>query len=294
MAHCVKDYGPLWATSAFSFESHNHVLMSMFNGTQCVPQQITDIFLLQNKVLSLTTSWVDDDCSASVKELLGKLTNHARFVHNNASNGLATLGCGKLVTLDAHMLVALEDLLNETVDNRCGKMYDRFLYNHKLYSSPSYTHFKRHTNHHVSIQHSSSKYGRIVGLLNIKPLCRCKLEFSQYCHCKLYNVVFIKPMYASNRMLFRDQHSSSKYGRIVGLLNIKPLCRCKLEFSQYCHCKLYNVVFIKPMYASNRMLFRDLDFIVNSNFIVEVEESDDIIAMYPSQIERKCISLKLE
>ena len=47
------------------------------------------------------------------------------------------------------------------------------------------------------------------------------------------------------------------------------------------------------MYASNRMLFRDLDFNINSNFIVEVEKSDDIIAMYPSQIERKCISLSL-
>jgi hypothetical protein len=41
------------------------------------------------------------------------------------------------------------------------------------------------------------------------------------------------------------------------------------------------------------MLFRDSDFNVNSNFIMEVEESDDIIAMYPSQIKRKCISLIL-
>jgi hypothetical protein len=127
LAHCVKDCGPLWATSAFTFESHNHVLMNMFNGTQCVPQQITDTFLLHNKVTSLTSSWVDEDCSSSVKKMLSKLTDHARFRHNNASHGLATLGCGKQVTLDAHMLVALEDLLSQTVDNRCGKMYDRFL-----------------------------------------------------------------------------------------------------------------------------------------------------------------------
>ena len=62
-----------------------------------------------------------------MKKMLSKLTDHARFRHNNASHGLATLGCGKQVTLDAHMLVALEDLLSQTVDNRCGKMYDRFL-----------------------------------------------------------------------------------------------------------------------------------------------------------------------
>ena len=48
LAQRVKDCGLLWATSAFTFESHNHVLMNMFNGTQCVPQQITETFLLKN------------------------------------------------------------------------------------------------------------------------------------------------------------------------------------------------------------------------------------------------------
>ena len=54
LAHCVKDCGPLWATSAFTFESHNHVLINMFHGTQCVSQQITDTFLLKNKISLLT------------------------------------------------------------------------------------------------------------------------------------------------------------------------------------------------------------------------------------------------
>jgi hypothetical protein len=140
----------------------------MFHGTQCVPQQIPDTFLLKSKISLLTRTCVDDDSSACIKEVLGKLIDHARFAHN-ASGGLAYLGSGKFITLNAHMLVALEGLLNLTVDNNCGKMYDRFLFNHKLYSSysSSYTRSKRHTNHDVSIQHPASKYGRILGLLSI-------------------------------------------------------------------------------------------------------------------------------
>ena len=156
LAHCVKDCGPLWATSAFTFESHNHVLINLFNGTQSVPQQIVDTFLLKNKVASLTQSCVDADSSSCVKEVLSKLTDNARFVHSNSGAEVTALGCGTLVTLDARMIVALEDLLGLTLNTQCGKMFDRFLYNHQLHSSVSYTRSKRHTNHHVSIQHPTS------------------------------------------------------------------------------------------------------------------------------------------
>ena len=46
------------------------------------------------------------------------------------------------------------------------------------------------------------------------------------------------------------------------------------------------------MNPSHRMLFRDGDFKVTSNFLVELEESD-IIAIYPSQMKSKCICINL-
>ena len=61
LARCVRDCGPLWATSAFTFEAHNHVLINMFHGTQYVPQQIADTFLLKAKISFLTTGCVDGD-----------------------------------------------------------------------------------------------------------------------------------------------------------------------------------------------------------------------------------------
>ena len=240
LPHCVKDCGPLWATSAFTFESHNHVLMNMFSGTQCVPQQIVDTFLLKAKVASLTKCYVNADSSPCVKKVLSKLTDNSRFAHNISGTELTFLGSGKLVVLDARMIVALEDLLGLTLVSEHGKMYERFLYNHQLYSSVSYVRSKQHTNHSVSIQHPSFTYGIILGQLDIKPLCCCTTENSQYCNCTHINVVMVK-----------------------------------------------------PMHANQRSLFRDVDFKVTSYFIFDVEETDNVIAVYPSQIMRKCISVHL-
>ena len=54
------------------------------------------------------------------------------------------------------------------------------------------------------------------------------------------------------------------------------------------------LVVVKPVKASRQMLYRDADFNVCTTFMIEVEETNDIIALYPSQIERKCISLSSE
>ena len=47
------------------------------------------------------------------------------------------------------------------------------------------------------------------------------------------------------------------------------------------------------MHGSKRTLFRDVEFKVTSNFIVEVEESEDLIVIYPSEIVCKCIHVSL-
>lgn len=41
----VRNWGPLWATSTFSFESFNGTLLKYFHGTTHVPEQIVRRFL---------------------------------------------------------------------------------------------------------------------------------------------------------------------------------------------------------------------------------------------------------
>ena len=243
LAHSVKDCGPLWATSTFTFEAHNHVLVNMFHGTQCVPQQITDTFLLKSKISSMARTCINrDDSSVSVQNVLVRLMgDDVRYKHRSYCDGLGLLGSRKVVKLDAHWLVALQNLLDMIVVNESGDLYERFVCNHQLYSGVSYTRSKRHTNHHVSFRH---------------------------------------PVYT--------------YGIVLGLLNVKPSCCCSLEISQYCQCSMYSVIIVKAMESSQRVLFRDSDFNISSKFIVEVSETSNVIALYPSQIERKCVCLFLD
>lgn len=90
------------------------------------------------------------------------------------------------------------------------------------------------------------------------------------------------------------KHPVFAYGVILGLLSFRPSCVCTLDLSQYCEYDLYSVVIVKPMKASGQMLYRDADFNVSSSFLIEVNETQHIIALHPSEMERKCISLSLQ
>lgn len=47
LAQSVRDWGPLWAYSAFTFESYNQRILKMIKSTQGVPLQIAKTFQLQ-------------------------------------------------------------------------------------------------------------------------------------------------------------------------------------------------------------------------------------------------------
>ena len=158
---------------------------NLFHGTQSVPQQITDTFLLKNKISTMARKCIDDCSAVAVNDILVKLMYDARYKYKNGGDGLSVLGCCKMVTLDARMLVALQDLLGMIVNTESGDLYDRFVYNHQLYSGVNYTRSKRHTNHNISFKHPVYKHGVILGLLNVKPSCCCSLEVCQYCQCSL-------------------------------------------------------------------------------------------------------------
>lgn len=78
LAKCVKNCGPLWATSAFEFEAHNHMLLKMFNGTQYANQQIANTFLLKKAILLLTMQYTGESTSVSGKVELQQKVYHCK------------------------------------------------------------------------------------------------------------------------------------------------------------------------------------------------------------------------
>ena len=50
LADSVRNCGPLWASAALMFESNNHLLQKMFHGTQHIPQQIVEFYMISKKI----------------------------------------------------------------------------------------------------------------------------------------------------------------------------------------------------------------------------------------------------
>lgn len=68
----VKQFGALWAWSAFPFEHYNGILTKMFHNSQSVPQQICKSYLrLQN--IKNSTVFLQQNCSVSGKSLFNKM-----------------------------------------------------------------------------------------------------------------------------------------------------------------------------------------------------------------------------
>ena len=76
LANGVRNCGPLWATSAFMMEGNNHVLLRMFHGTQHVPWQISETFMLARRVHAIPSRYFSDDANPAVVSMFEKLAGN--------------------------------------------------------------------------------------------------------------------------------------------------------------------------------------------------------------------------
>ena len=135
LARSVTDCGPLWATSAFTFEAHNHALVNMFSGTQYVPEQVVHTFLLRSKATMLARSCIDADCSVAVENAMKKFTTNKRYKSAQGRDGLSMLGLERVTVVDARIATAVQDLIGQDVVTTSAIHYDRFISDHLFYSS---------------------------------------------------------------------------------------------------------------------------------------------------------------
>lgn len=194
LADGVENCGPLWATSAYIFEANNHMLIKMFNGTQCVPQQICNTFLLSQKLPAIARECISEDTSPRVKHSFQKLSKGNVPVKSRhiLQINVSGLGVCKPAHLTAAQVIAVELVIGREVVNRSANVYNRFVVNHVLYTSMNYTRSNRHRDDVVKFDHPSAKYGRIVGLYSTKPDCHCSETDIQACRCTVYNVVILR------------------------------------------------------------------------------------------------------
>lgn len=213
LADGVKWCGPLWAHSAFVFEANNHVLLKMFSGTQYVPQQICDTFLLSQKLLAIENECIKEDTSPRVRFVLQKMikSNLVKKNERILERNISGLGVGKPIFLTASQTISLGLLIGRDVLNRSAIIYDRFIINHVLYTGRGYTRSTRHHDFMVKFHHHTSQYGIILGLYVTKPDCQCTDEELQACQCPVYNVVIVKVLKCESGSLFTECGVSSHF-----------------------------------------------------------------------------------
>lgn len=179
------NWGPLWATSTFSFESFNGTLLKYFNGTTHVPVQIMKRYL-RGKSLEKKGANIMQNANESVKELFSDLQGSKRLSDKSVQISTNVRVFGKTVQKDISVLhmLEIEKLLGVRVKQ--ASYYTRFIVNGILYHSDTKSRLQKRKNSVVELQD-----GSLVKILS--------LVVSGGLHC-----ILVQELQKRGRRLYKD------------------------------------------------------------------------------------------
>ncbi|XP_064463127.1 uncharacterized protein LOC135374052 [Ornithodoros turicata] len=134
LASTARNLGPLWANSAFSFESGNGRLLKQITAAKGVPHQVIErVIISQDLHEVLSSEQLPPDASSYCKGLLG-----CEPIQNAVSVGnVCLLGKGKFVsTFTSHEQTALAEVLGECPTSALE--YKRFITGGEVFHTVSY------------------------------------------------------------------------------------------------------------------------------------------------------------
>lgn len=142
----VKNYGGLWAWSAFPFESYNGVVKKLFHGTQCISEQIVKIYSRLRYIKNNSHVFEKENCSIGAKRTFIKIMNQIRVKNCiEYEDNLRIFGKPRKINFTLTEKVAVEELVGEAVDERCER-YHRFVFKNILYHSLGYQRLVKRNN----------------------------------------------------------------------------------------------------------------------------------------------------
>lgn len=146
----VRNWGPLWATSTFSFESFNGTLLKYFNGTTHVQQQIVKRFLKWRDLTNKADKYMKN-AKDTVKKLFDDMQNIKQETAKSAplSEMVRVFGNPHPVTIPVRHMLAIEDLFDVRV-KQC-LYYERFIINGVLYHTETNTRLQKRNNSVVEL-----------------------------------------------------------------------------------------------------------------------------------------------
>jgi hypothetical protein len=219
LATSVREWGPLWGTSNFMFESSNGFLLDLFNGTQGISVQICRTFALYRHLPILTARYLNghsDNIENFLSKCISKRNKGKRAV--GVEHGVTLFGAPKLRTLTDSQKQALEVVTKNVVPDRLV-FHDRVIVNGQLIHGREHERTRRRINYCVSF--SDGSYGLVnsFGLLDS--------------HC----YAFFTPLLLG-RCVFNTDQATSRHIRSVvrtGDLSVREAHDIKLKCLYYAH-----------------------------------------------------------
>jgi hypothetical protein len=148
---CVRNWGPVWAYSLFQFEDANGRLTQKISGTRQVGMQIAKKICVQEKVLAISSSCVENPQVAS---LLNSLLENKKFYKNSFK-------CQNVTLLGARKLYHLNDL-------ECKWLDDHDFVSSEIQRVWSYKHFIVKKKKFCSTKDDTARYCNSVALIQGK------------------------------------------------------------------------------------------------------------------------------
>ncbi|XP_044037086.1 uncharacterized protein LOC122868819 isoform X7 [Siniperca chuatsi] len=193
LTESVLNWGPLWETSAFSFERNNGSLRALLNGINDNPRQIYQRFLVWQHLPRHLSSSVFNQQS-DFGELLAKLTPV-----KDGSGSDKPLGKSRHLDLTGSTKLALQELLNRPVLVKSVEAYDIFSNGHTVYHS---TNCKESD---CVIKLKNGCCGEIQLILFFKENCVCPSN----CLCQATPIILVHVYDIKPGTLFSDTHPNN-------------------------------------------------------------------------------------
>lgn len=189
----VRNWGPLWATSTFSFESFNGTLLKFFNGTTHVQQQIVKRFLKWRDLTTKGDKYMKNAKDTAKKLFYGMQNSMQETVKSaQLSEKVRVFGSSHLVTIPIRHMLAIEELFGMRVHQ--GLYYDRFLIDGVLYHTETSTRLQKRNNSVVEL--ADGTLCKILSIVAFNPT-GCNVQMS---------CVLVKELCKSGRQICRDSN----------------------------------------------------------------------------------------
>ena len=214
----VEEWGPLTYSSAFLFEDACGVLLTLFAGTQAVPQQIIKHYLALRRLQTVGQFWLEgcDEQIAFFFEDLTKCNLNMQVQKAYRVNSCMALGTASFRKLSVLERMLVEDVFDNRLPDRACAFFQRIVVNKRLHSTADYVRQFKQDNSIASL--SSNEFCQIVSIVVIK-LCTCT---DAICNCAEEVLCFVR--------IFKKQGSQSTcFDKFVDVNLTRFFIRCILD-----------------------------------------------------------------